>query len=111
MTYFSSRDPACRTPFGALAAGEEVRFALRAGWQEGAGWLLLFADGAWEEPAAVPLQESGTLETVLFGLGQTVSLVYKTDEPISKDHAYFQVWLDKDGNLTACPDDENGSDG
>ena len=57
------------------------------------------------------LQESGTLETVLFGLGQTVSLVYKTDEPISKDHAYFQVWLDKDGNLTACPDDENGSDG
>ncbi len=61
MTYFSSRDPACRTPFGALAAGEEVRFALRAGWQEGAGWLLLFADGAWEEPAAIPLQESGTL--------------------------------------------------
>ena len=57
------------------------------------------------------LQESGTLETVLFGLGQMVSLVYKTDEPISKDHAYFQIWLDKDGNLTACPDDENGSDG
>ena len=55
--------------------------------------------------------ERFTLETVLFGLGQTVSLVYKTDEPISKDHAYFQVWLDKDGNLTACPDDENGSDG
>ena len=53
------------------------------------------------------LDETGTLQRVLFSLGRQVSLIYKTNR---KDAPYFQVWLDNDGNLTARPDSEKDSE-
>ena len=52
------------------------------------------------------LDETGTLQTVLFGLGRQVSLSYRTGR---KDAPYFQVWLDDDGNLASRPDEEDGA--
>ena len=52
------------------------------------------------------LDETGTLQTVLFGLGRQVSLFYRTGR---KDAPYFQVWLDDDGNLASRPDEEDGA--
>lgn len=74
-----------------------------------AGWLRTqkqrLNSGRWLQQR-VSLYETGLLDTVLFGLGRTVSLIYRNQNPAGEDRAYFQLWLDAEGNPGPRPDGE-----
>lgn len=76
LSYFSSRDEACKSPYGAVKAGQEVRFAIYPARHVGVIDAKLWVQRDGEEAVAYPMKWSG-----YDGATDLYTIVYVPEEP------------------------------